>query len=57
MFILAVKYQISQMFFANLSDAGMRRRHRCHAKKGLETRTALAKKRKPLPQDKGFLSV
>jgi hypothetical protein len=56
MVILAVKYQISQMFFANSSDTGISRWRRWQAKTGRGARTTLAKKRKPLPQDKGFSS-
>jgi hypothetical protein len=45
------------MFFANSSDAGISRWRRWQAKTGRGTRTTLAEKRKPLPQDKGFLIV
>jgi hypothetical protein len=57
MVILAVKYQISQIFFANSSGAGISRLRLWQAKTGRGTRTTLAEKRKPLPQNKGFLIV
>jgi hypothetical protein len=44
MVILAVKYQISQMFFANPSDAGISRWRRWPAKTGRGTRMILVEK-------------
>jgi hypothetical protein len=46
MAILAVKYQISQMFFANPSAAGMNRRRRWRAKAARESWMTLAHKKK-----------
>jgi hypothetical protein len=54
MVILAVKYQISQIFFANSSDVGISRWRLWQAKTGRGTRMSLAEKKKTLAAGQGF---